>query len=247
MDYSNADLQKHLKLEHKQSPFSKYLKEIVYGGNDGIVTTFAVVAGFAGAGAGSAIGSVGYIAVLLFGLANLFADGASMSLGNYLSIRSEQDKYRKEEKKETKEIVENPHIEMAESIVILQKQGFSKEQSKNLANIYSTNKPFWVDFMMKYELEMANPFDDNPVYSGIATFIAFVCFGFIPLLPYIFRISANNSFEYAIASTSLALFLLGLLRYRVTQQSILKSVGEIMLIGGVSASVAFFVGSLFKL
>ena len=71
----------------------EHLKQIVYGGNDGIVTTFSVVAGFAGYGAEGAA-TVGGVAVLLFGLANLFADGTAMGLGEYLSSASQADVYR---------------------------------------------------------------------------------------------------------------------------------------------------------
>jgi vacuolar iron transporter family protein len=100
MEYSKADLEKHRKEEHSSSPFSTYLKEIVYGGNDGIVTTFAVVAGFAGAQSDTNVATYSFLTVLLFGIANLFADGASMGLGNFLSLRSEQDLYKKEKAKE---------------------------------------------------------------------------------------------------------------------------------------------------
>jgi VIT1/CCC1 family predicted Fe2+/Mn2+ transporter len=62
----------------------KYLAEVIYGANDGIVTTFAVVAGVAGAALSPSI-------VLVLGLANLFADGFSMGMSNYLSRRSEMD------------------------------------------------------------------------------------------------------------------------------------------------------------
>ena len=89
MEYTNKDLQKHLQEEHKMSPFSEYLREIVYGGVDGIVTTFAVVAGFAGANAGSQVGGLGALAVLLFGLANLFADGRRLYTPCHLQKRDE--------------------------------------------------------------------------------------------------------------------------------------------------------------
>lgn len=219
----------------------------MYGGNDGIVTTFAVVAGFAGAQAGGSVVGFGYLAVLLFGLANLFADGASMSLGNFLSIRSEQDRYRKEERKEIREINKNPHIEKAESAQILKQQGFSQEHATQLVEIYASNKPFWVDFMMKYELEMPNPFDVNPFYTGLATLLAFIGFGAIPLIPYMLPLSIGDPFSLAIISTMVALILLGLLRYKVTEESLLKSVGEIVLVGGISASIAYFVGTFFRL
>jgi vacuolar iron transporter family protein len=60
-----------------------YVREIVYGANDGIITTFAVVAGVAGGGLAARV-------VLICGVANLLADGLSMAVGNYLSIRSHE-------------------------------------------------------------------------------------------------------------------------------------------------------------
>lgn len=71
---------------------TKYVREIMYGGNDGIVTTFAIVAGFSGAHISTIdMAEISIVPVLLFGLANLFADGLSMSLGNFLSIRTERE------------------------------------------------------------------------------------------------------------------------------------------------------------
>ncbi len=71
---------------------TRYVREIMYGGNDGIITTFAIVAGFTGAHINVADkAGISIMPVLLFGLANLFADGLSMSLGNFLSIRTERE------------------------------------------------------------------------------------------------------------------------------------------------------------
>ncbi|OGK13527.1 hypothetical protein A3A93_00255 [Candidatus Roizmanbacteria bacterium RIFCSPLOWO2_01_FULL_38_12] len=243
MNYSKADLEKHLAEEHQISPFSTYLKEIVYGGNDGIVTTFAVVAGFTGANAN--IGSLSYLTVLLFGLANLFADGVSMGLGNFLSMRSERELFHKEKNKELKEINENPKIEKAETQELLMIRGFSKSDAETLVNLYSKNRDYWADFMMRYELEMTNPLE-NPYLTAVATFLAFVAFGFIPLVPYVFFKNDPQTFIYASIATALALVLLGLLRWRVTRDSIVRSVGEILIVGGLSAVVAFVVGTFFR-
>lgn len=163
------DLHKHLAEEHKMTPLTVYLKEIVYGGNDGIVTTFAVVAGFAGAQANVA-GQLPVLTVLLFGFANLFADGVSMSLGNLLSTRSEQDVYKNEKNKESHEIVHNTEMEKQESIEILVNRGFSRKQAEDLIAIYMTNDKYWVDFMMDQELELPNPEGDNSILMALATF-----------------------------------------------------------------------------
>ncbi len=245
MTYTNADLEKHLKEEHEISPFSTYLKEIVYGGNDGIVTTFAVVAGFAGANM-SSNSSLGFLTVLLFGLANLAADATSMGLGNFLSIRSEQDRYKEQRSKEEYEVEHSFELEKAETIHLLERKGFSTADANELVKIFSKNKEYWIDFMMQYELEMSDPMNENPVFNALATFTAFITFGGIPLLPYIFFPNHPNAFIFAAISTFAALAGLGLLRFKVTKDSLFRSVGEIVLVGGISAIIAYTVGILFR-
>lgn len=239
------DLQKHLAQEHRQSPFSEYLKEIVYGGSDGIVTTFAVVAGFTGAG-GGAITQYGLMTVLLFGLANLFADGASMGLSNFLSSKSEQDIYTKHKKKERYEIQTSPDMEKQETRAILMQKGFTKEQADQLTEMYATNEEFWVEFMMRDELKMSNTERENHYFTALMTFFSFLFFGFIPLIPYLFFSTASYIFFISVGFTAAALILLGLLRWRVTGQSLIRSVGEVLLIGGTSAGIAYFVGTFFE-
>jgi len=246
MTKRSQELIEHLKKEHKASPFQTYLKEIVYGGNDGIVTTFAVVAGFSGANLGQNIDGYSFLTVLLFGIANLFADGASMGLGNFLSLRAEQDVYRAEEAKERHEIQTNPEMEKAETIDILQSRGFTLEQAETLAKIYMTNEDYWVRFMMNDELELANPLGENPILTALATFLSFVFFGFIPLIPYVLQVPLEKAFSYSLLATFSALVLLGALRWRITRESALRSIFEIVLVGGVAASLAYIVGTFFK-
>lgn len=240
------NLKKHLKQEHKITLFQTYLKEIVYGGNDGIVTTFAVVAGFTGAQSNNAA-SLSYLTVLLFGLANLFADGASMSLGNFLSLRSEKDVYKVHQKKEKDEIKGSKQMEKEETIEILKMKGFTSQQAKKLTEIYMTNEKYWLQFMMNDELEMPNPTNENPFLTALATFVAFSSFGIIPLIPYILLDNQANNFIYSSAATFFALILLGLLRWRITRINLLRTVSEIVLVGGTAAIIAYLVGTFFKL
>jgi VIT1/CCC1 family predicted Fe2+/Mn2+ transporter len=240
------DLESHLAREHKISPFSTYLKEIVYGGIDGIITTFAVVAGFHGAQQ-HIVGTLPLMAVLLFGFANLFADGVSMALGNLLSTQSEQDVYRSEKSKELHEIRHNPQVEREESIELLIRKGFTKDQAKKLVDIYATNESYWLDFMMDKELELPNPEGDNPRYMAIATFVSFIGFGIIPLMPYIFLRDLSDVFFLSILTTIGSLILLGALRWKITQHSAMRAFGETLLLGGVAAVVAYFVGTFFRI
>ena len=241
---NSFDLSKHLASEHKITAFSTYLKEIVYGGNDGIITTFAVVAGFAGAQQN--VGTLPILSVLIFGFANLFGDGVSMALGNLLSTRSEQDVYSHEKGKELYEIKHHPEMESEESEAILIAKGFTKEQAHQLVSIYSTNPAYWVDFMMNQELELPNPEKDNPYKMALVTFCSFVFFGFIPLIPYVF-FHGKYLFIASIFTTAFSLFLLGVMRWRISKQSFIRSTGEMLLLGGTAALVAYLVGTMFRL
>ncbi len=245
MTKPSFDLTQHLAQEHKMTPLTTYLKEIVYGGNDGIVTTFAVVAGFAGAQA-NVVSRLPMVAVLLFGFANLFADGVSMALGNFISTRSEQDVYNSEKQKEQYEIVHNTQLEQLESVEILIKKGFTREQANDLVAIYMKNSSYWTDFMMSQELELANPEGGNALLMSLVTFFSFLIFGFIPLVPYVF-FRGPELFGLSIGATATALTLLGVIRWKVGRQGFVQSVGETLLLGGAAALVSYFVGTLFRI
>ena len=245
----DAQLQYHLEHENKQSPFAEYFKEVIYGGIDGIVTTFAVVAGFSGAAlANETTTQLSFLVVLLFGLANLFADGVSMGLGNFLSIRSEKDQYTAARAKERDEVRLNPQLEYEETIAIMMHKGFSQTEATKLADIYRTNEEYWVDFMMNHELAMPDVRDENEVLAGLATFGSFLVFGAIPLLPFMLMQDglAADAFMFSIMGTLAALMLLGLLKWKVTGSSLWKSLFEVVVVGGVAAFIAFWVGTLFE-
>lgn len=241
--------EKHLREEHRQSPVTSYFKEIVYGGIDGIITTFAVVAGFSGAAlSNSETTQLSFIVVLLFGLANLFADGVSMGLGNFLATRSDRTLYCSIRAKEIEEIRNNPDMELEETVTVLIQKGFSESDACTLADIYKTNESYWADFMMNHELQLTDATEDNPVYTGFATFLAFLFFGFIPLLPFVLFASVPPSTAFLLSSSGalLALILLGILKWRVTRSGI-GALFEVVLVGCIAASVAYLVGTFFAI
>lgn len=241
MSSFSKDFRQHLKTEHNLGQFSEFLREIVYGGNDGIVTTFAVVAGFAGAGAtGAAL--VGGIAVLLFGLANLFADATSMALGAFLSARSQADIYRSARARELDEIRQNPDLERAELFDILRAKGVPEPDIHGFAELYLRNPEFLADFMMQNEIGMADPSDGSAVRDALATFLSFLVFGAIPLLPYFLRAPDAMTFRWSVFATFAALVMLGLLRWRVTNETVARCVAETVAVGGLCAVIAYLVG-----
>lgn len=234
----------------EQSPLADYFKEVIYGGIDGIVTTFAVVAGFAGAAlSNETTTQLSFLVVLLFGLANLFADAASMGLGNFLSVRSEQDLYRAARRREERKITADPDGEHTDTVALMMEKGFSQADAETLAGIYRTNDEYWLDFMMTHKQEMSDPRGENPVFTGLATFLSFMVFGAIPLLPFILMEEGDPSaaFMLSILGTFVALVLLGLLKWRVVGSRFAASLFEVVAVGGTAAILAYFVGTFFAL
>jgi len=219
------------------------LRQIVYGGNDGIVTTFAVVAGFAGAGADGAA-QIGTIAVILFGLANLFADATAMGLGEFLSSRSERDVYVVTRNRERHLVDTEPEAERQEVLSILAQRGISGTDAEAFAHELGKHPQLMTDFMMSYEYGMANPDDSNPARNALFTFVAFLTFGVVPLIPYFLSAPTPETFVYSVTATALALFALGVLRGVVTGDRMLRGISETLLIGGTCALVAYIVGWL---
>ena len=240
-----AALARHKAVEHRVGRLQEHLKQIVYGGNDGIVTTFSVVAGFAGFGAEGAA-TVGGIAVLLFGLANLFADGTAMGLGEYLSSLSEADVYRGARAKELAEIRGDAAAETAEAVQMLTERGLDAADARTVAEVMARNPEFMADFMMQYEIGVADPGGAGAAVRGLVTFVAFVVFGMAPLVPYFLLAPVPSTFLVSVAATFASLVALGLLRWRVTTQGLVRCVGETALVGGICAAVAYAVGWAFR-
>ena len=237
------DWQAHRRDAHSLSRTQEFLKQIVFGGNDGIVTTFAIVAGFAGAAA-EGVAQIGGLAVLVFGLANLFADAVSMGLGEFLSLRSQHDQYRARRECELREIAANPDQERTELFEILRQRGLPAGEADTTAGILTRHPEIMADLMMTYEFGMQDPDTESPALNGFFTFISFVVFGSVPLVPYFLLPPTNTAFVLSVFATFLALVGLGLLRWSATNERLLRTVGETVLVGTVCAAVAFVVGWL---
>ncbi len=237
------DWQSHRREAHDLGHMQEFLKQIVYGGNDGIITTFAIVAGFAGAAA-EGVAQIGGLAVLVFGLANLFADAISMGMGEFLSLRSQHDLYWTRRKSELHEIAENPQQEQVELFMILRQRGLPAGEADTLADILTRHPSVMADLMMTYEFGMLDPEGESPVMNGLFTFGSFIVFGAIPLVPYFLRDPTQETFWLSVAATFAALVGLGLLRWNATGERLLRTVGETVLVGIICALVAYGVGAI---
>lgn len=217
--------------------YQKYLGEFVYGGVDGSVTTFAVVAGAAGAALDSGV-------VIILGLANLLADGFAMSVGSFLSTRSEQDNFNKHEAIEYWEVDNLPEKEKEEIRDIYRAKGFEGELLEQVVDIITSDKDRWVDVMMKEELQMMKE-EKSPFLMGLVTFISFLIMGSVPIFIYLVDYMVNieqDLFKWSIVLTSVTFCAIGYLKSYVTHTHKIRGVLETLLLGGIAASLAYFVG-----
>jgi VIT1/CCC1 family predicted Fe2+/Mn2+ transporter len=223
---------------------SERIKSIVFGGLDGIITTFAIVAAVVGGGLPVEV-------VLMMGTANLLADGISMGLGDFLSSKAEHDFILSERRREAWEYEHNPEGERLEMVNIYKEKGFADEDAEAIIQLF-TKKPEYtkafVDHMMVEELGQQVPDEDeNPMWDGIATFISFVCFGAIPVVIYAICYGAGyrdtgGQFGICCAATALTMFLLGFVQAVITKQNPWTSGFLMMINGALAAAAAYLVG-----
>ena len=218
----------------------KYIGDLVYGANDGIITTFAVVAGAAGASLSPGI-------VIILGFANLLADGISMGASNFLGGKSEQDYAKAQREKESWEIDNLRELEVEEIREIFARKGFRGRDLERATTVVTSNREVWIDTMMRDELSIVEDPDDDPKKHGFVTFGAFVIAGLFPLLPYITpNILIGNTFILSAIVGALTLFVVGALRTFITTVSWVRGGFEMLLIGSSTAGVAYFVGKFIE-
>jgi len=223
--------------------FQEYLGEFVYGGIDGSVTTFAVVAGSAGANLSSEV-------VIILGFANLIADGFSMSVGSYLSTKSEKENYDKHKKIEYWEVDNLPEKEKEEIRDIYRAKGFSGDLLEQIVSTITEDKDRWVDVMMKEELEMSEE-TKSPITMGAVTFMSFIFFGFIPLITYVisyFKLISPDTNLFLISSilTGIAFIIIGYLKALINQTSNFRSIIETLFLGAAAAGLSYWVGNVLE-
>jgi VIT1/CCC1 family predicted Fe2+/Mn2+ transporter len=218
-----------------------YLREFVYGGIDGAVTTFAVVAGAVGANLDASI-------IIILGFANLLADGFSMSVGAYLSAKSENENYQKHRSIEYWEVDNIPEKEREEIVDIYKAKGFEGDLLQKVVDVIVSDRDRWVDEMMKDELNMIEE-SKSPFKIGLATLISFILIGFIPLMVYVYDFLNETVFDlffWTSVFTGIAFIVIGWLKSYVNQTNVYKSILETLALGFVAALVAYFVGDFLE-
>ena len=210
------------------------LREVVFGAQDGIISTMALVTSVS-----VALGDQS--AVLVAGLAGALAGMISMATGAYLGSRAEQDVQRAEIAKEAREIEENPAEEHAELVVIFQREGRSYEDARQMADEIAEDKDLWLRTLVEKELGISLEETSNPVKDAITMALSFVVAAFVPIVPHFFW-TGNQAIGISVAAALVGLFVLGIYKGRLVQKSPVLQGLEILGIGAVSAAIGYALG-----
>ncbi len=225
-DHSSDEIQKRLAVDAR----GNYLRDWIYGGIDGTVTTFAIVAGVVGA-------DMPGIIVLILGLANLFADGFAMGAGNYSATKAEVDDYRRLVAIERKHIALEPSGEREEIRQIFAMKGFAGADLERIVEVISANEELWVRTMAIEEYGLS-PAVKSPVLAALNTSVAFVVCGLVPLVSYLVAYSVT----WCVAATGLVFFGIGAAKSRWSLSGWGRSGLETLLIGMSAAGLSFLIG-----
>ena len=212
------------------------LREVVFGAQDGILSTVALVTSVA-----VAVGETS--TVLVAGLAAAFAGMISMATGAYLGSRAEQDVVRAEIAREAQELEENPAEELAELVVIFQREGRTYEEASQLADEISRDKDLWLRTLIEKEVGISLDETTNPVKDALAMGVSFVVAALVPIIPYLF-LEDRRAIAVSVVAALVGLFVLGFGKGRLVQKSPWLQGLEILGIGVVSAGVGLALGDL---
>jgi VIT1/CCC1 family predicted Fe2+/Mn2+ transporter len=230
-EHQPAAIRRRLATEQEPS----YLAAAVLGAIDGCVTTFAVVAGATG-------GGFAPVVVIVLGFANLIADGFSMAASNYLSIKSQREQVETARLREELHITRIPEGEREEIRQIFAQKGFSDVVLQRIVDTITGNHRLWVETMLTEELQLPARSPD-PLRSGLATFLAFVLVGLVPLAPFLLPgLPPAQAFAGSAVATALAFFAVGVAKGLALRRPPLRSGLETLLLGGAAAGLAYIVG-----
>ncbi|GMR70202.1 VIT1/CCC1 transporter family protein [Aerococcus viridans] len=227
----------------KANPFnfrmnSDYVKSMVYGGLDGIITTFAVVSGVTG-------GALDFQIIIVLGFSNLLADGLSMAVGDYLSSKSENEFISKE----IEQHQSNFKYDFQSKLNDFKEYYINKGLTETDASLISETLAKYPEVIEQERINMifgTAETEAHPMFNALITFFSFILFGFIPLIAYVFASFSTflmeNTFIVASILTGLTLFILGAVKSKLTLTKWVRSGMEMLLVGGAAALIAYMIG-----
>ena len=177
------------------------IREVVFGAQDGLLSTVALVTGVA-------VAVDNQTTVLVAGLAAALPGMLSMATGAFLGSRAEQDVQRAEIAREAQELEDNPAEELAELVVLYQREGKTYQEARHLADEIAEDKELWLRTLVEKELGISPDDTSSPMKDALTMGVAFILAATIPIVPHFFM-EGGAAISVSIAAALTGLFILG--------------------------------------
>ncbi len=224
-------------MEHHQSTETGFrLRDIILGGQDGLVNVLGVILAVATAVSDSRI-------VIIAGLAATFAESVSMAAVAYTSTKAAKDFYKSEEERELYEIEHMSKEETDEVREIYEKKGFNGAELDAIVNHIISDKQLWLKTMMEEELHLYPEEYKNPVKDAVIVGVSATIGSLVPLLPFLL-FPVSDAIIAAIVVSMIVLFLTGWMKGKLTTGKNFKSGIEMAVIGMAAALIGYGIGAI---
>jgi len=214
---------------------SSGIRDFVFGFGDGINTSLGIAAGVGGADVSSSI-------IILAALVGMFTGAKAMAVQNYLAVKAQRELLKSEIAREEWEIDNKPDIERKEIEEIYRAKGFEGKDLEMVVNKITSNRKVWLDTMLTEELKLNIEVLGSPIKSAFRMFGAFLIGGILPIIPFFF-LSGYLPLVIAIGISLSTSFMVGAVKSRLAQTSIIKGGLEMAGLGTGIALVGFGIGT----
>lgn len=218
-----------------QTASGGFLRNVVYGFNDGLTANFGLVAGVIGA-------SVTPHVVLISGVAGMIADALSMGASGFLAAKSEQEVYAHEIAMEREEIRLMPEVEADELALIYEAKGIEEDRARQMAAQVMRDPGRALEESVREELKIGEA-RSTPLKEGWVTGVATAVGALIPVAPFVFLTGAAAAWT-AFAVAMLSHFAVGAARSFFTGRSVFRSGIDMFVVGLGVAGVGYLVGDV---
>ena len=211
------------------------IREVVFGAQDGLLSTVALVTAVAVSGVGGTTG------VLVAGLAAALAGMISMASGSFLSSKAERDVQIAEIAKEAEELETHPGEELAELVVMFQREGLSMREAQDMAEHIASDRDLWLRTMVEKELGLSPEITANPLKDAMVMGLAFIVAAMVPIFPFFF-LDGYTAIGVSAGAALTGLFILGVGKGRLVRKPPILQGLEILAVGTAAASVGYGLG-----
>lgn len=221
---------------HRSSSGSGWLRASVFGVMDGLVSNIGLITGIAAAGAAPGL-------VAITGMAGLISGAISMALGEFTSVRTQNEQLAVEVRTESEALQRNPIGEQAELAVMFTELGMEPETAEAAAAQVHGDHERALRVHLAHELGLAVDDRPSPFIAAIASFVAFSIGALVPLIPFILNF---GTLIWGLGFGGVGMLLAGYFAARFTDRSPILSAFRLLILGSIAVVLTYSIGTLFE-